>query len=164
MAAVVLGLTGLWGSNAQACVPGGTWGVGPSLRDAPLGPPVPPGGNKVVVSAPIHVPAVGEQHAPAATAHHMRISPLASKAISVPRNASNVNIDSRVSGIGNDSGITGFYLEPNADGFATVPDRLWDGRGNFQSTKVIMPDGRTFIRGLSGPVYPDGRSDRRIIR
>ena len=164
MAAVVLGLSGLLGSAAQASVPGGALGATPSLRDAPLGPPVPPGGNKVVISAPIHVPAMGEQHAPAATAHHMRTSPLASKTIAVPRNASAVNIDSRVSSIGNDTGITGFYLERSADGLVTVPDRTWDGRGNFQNTKVITPDGRTFIRGLTGPVYPEGRSDRRIIR
>ncbi len=164
MAAVVLGLTGLLASAAQASVPASTRGASPSLRDAPLGPPVPPGGNKVVISSPIHVPAMGEQHAPAAAAHHVRTSPLASKAIAVPRNASAVNIDSRVSSIGNDTGITGFYLDRSADGLVTVPDRTWDGRGNFQNTRVITPDGRTFIRGLTGPVYPEGRSDRRIIR
>ena len=162
VAALVFGLTALCGSAAQACAPGGTWGVGPSLRDAPLGPPVPPGGNKVVISAPIHVPAVCEQRASGTSG--VRTSPLASRAIVVPRNASGVNIDSRVSSIGNDSGITGFYLERPADGLMTVPDRIWDGRGNYRNTRVITPDGRTFIRGLTGPVYPEGRSDRRIIR
>lgn len=161
-AAIILGLSGLWGSGAQACVPGGMWGAPPSLRDAPLGPPVPPGGNKVVISAPIHVPAVCEQRASGKSGE--RTSPLASRAIAVPRNASAVNIDSRVSSIGNDSGITGFYLERPADGLVTVPDRIWDGRGGFQITHVTTPDGRTFIRGLTGPVYPQGRSNRRIIR